>query len=61
MIGIGSFRVPTEAQGGSVTLSPGGNNVVYQGDALPVALGLGAAAGAVTRRLFIPVGKPVEF
>ena len=43
----GVFRTPTQAQGASVTLDQGGNNIVYQGDALPVVDALNDAASAV--------------
>ena len=41
LLGSGVFQSATQAQGAAVTLQQGGNNVVYQGDALPVPEALG--------------------
>lgn len=48
LVGGGAFQAPTRAQGTSVTLQAGGNNVVYAGDALPVTEALNDAAAGVT-------------
>jgi hypothetical protein len=47
VLGTAPFRSPTQAQGVSLTLQAGGNNIVYQGDALPVADALNDATSAV--------------
>lgn len=43
----GAFQSSTQAQGASLTLQQGGNNIVYQGDELPVAAALNDATSAV--------------